>query len=100
MKLRYAALLFLVGCAASPPRDTQPRWLLLASPPTVEYPEGCNLTPIARWSGVAEYASLDGCEDSTRVAYNALQLPVQCVVSDDPRLKSGEPVRVAAWDSW
>jgi len=99
MKLGYAALLFLVGCATSPPRDPQPRWLLLASPPTVEYPEGCNLTPIAKWSGVAEYTSLDRCEDSTRVAYNALQLPVQCVATDDPRLKSGEPVRVVASDS-
>lgn len=97
MKVYYVALLLMVGCATTiRPPDSRPRWLLIASPATRDYPAGSNAAPVSRWSQLGEYASLDRCEALTEGAANELQVPVQCVATDDPRLKGAVPVRIAS----
>jgi hypothetical protein len=106
MKFGHAALVLslvvsagLTGCALTGRTlapAAQPRWLLVAAPPTRDFPTGYNGTPISKWSQIGEYASMDVCEDSTREAANKLQVPVQCVATDDPRLKGATPTRLAS----
>jgi hypothetical protein len=84
----------VVGCSSNSSDHRDQRWLLVAATPTREYPVGQISAPVERWPRVTEYASLDECADSLWGVSNELQLPVQCVASDDPRIKN-EP-QVAA----
>lgn len=87
-----AFMFVLVGCASNSPVQRDQHWLLVAATPTQEYPAGEISAPVERWPRVTEYASLDECADSLWGVANELQLPVQCVASDDPRLKGAPQV--------
>jgi hypothetical protein len=94
MKVGRAAVVVLMfvlaGCALSnsSPAHGDQHWVLVAATPTREYPKGEISAPIEQWPRVTEYASLDDCADSLWRAANELQLPVQCVAMDDPRLRN------------
>lgn len=97
-----AFMFALAGCAANSPTFGDQHWLLVTATPTREYPAGQASAPVERWPRVTEYASLEECADSLWGAANELQLPVQCVASDDPRLKNARlvaPIAIAHSDS-
>jgi hypothetical protein len=67
---------------------TTPRtWLLLVAPFTREFPHGDLQAPYSKWSQVRSFDSAAGCDAILEQAEDYLQRPVQCIASDDPRLK-------------
>jgi hypothetical protein len=74
--------LFLIGsgCAVNQAaKNDDPRWLLMASPATEDYPWGCVNMPIAQWQPIMTYPSEYTCDHSLSEAQNMVQNPVACV---------------------
>jgi len=67
----------------NPPRT----WFLLVAPFTREFPHGDLHAPFSKWSQVRSFDTAAGCDGILEQAEDYLQRPVQCIASDDPRLK-------------
>jgi hypothetical protein len=70
-----------------PPRT----WILLVAPFTREFPHGDLEAPYSQWSPVRSFDSGAACDAILEQAEDYLQRPVQCIASDDPRLKASPP---------
>ena len=88
------AAVILASCAyrhrfASSSVETKmPRtWFLAAAPLTREFPLGDMQAPVSKWQQVTTFDALAECDATLEEAENHLQRPVQCIASDDPRLK-------------
>ena len=66
-------------------------WLLLVAPFTREFPHGDLEAPFSKWSQVRSFDSAAACDGILEQAEDYLQRPVQCIASDDPRLKATPP---------
>ena len=64
-------------------------WQVVAAPPMPDYPEGNLQLPMELWLPVDDstYTSREDCVARLDKAFNKVQRPVDCVASDDPRLK-------------
>lgn len=62
-------------------------WFLLVAPFTREFPHGALEAPFSKWSLVRTFDTAAGCDAILEQAEDSLQRPVQCIASDDPRLK-------------
>ena len=88
------AAVVLASCA-SPHRFASSRvetrmprtWFLVVAPFTREFPGGDMQAPLSKWSQVTTFDTAEACDGVLAQAENYLQRPVQCVASDDPRLK-------------
>jgi hypothetical protein len=92
--LAILAVVTLAGCGymhrsrAGKAEVIAPRsWFLLVAPFTREFPHGDLHAPIPKWSQVRSFDSAAGCDAILEQAEDYLQRPVQCIASDDPRLK-------------
>jgi hypothetical protein len=97
MTIRFAYIValtvLLAGCAADgaapqPAPQANSSWLLLASPTSSDFPQGQLGLPLSRWTRVQEYPSYEQCDASEQKARNEMGRVVDCIASDDPRLKS------------
>jgi len=80
-------LLLCSGCAVNHAANKDdPRWLLMASPSTEEYPWGSTNVPLALWQPIMTYPSKNTCDQSLREAQNVVQSPVACVAANDTQL--------------
>ena len=84
----------LAGCgyphrfAHSSVETRMPRtWFLVVAPFTREFPGGDIQAPLSKWSLVTTFDTASDCDATFEQAENYLQRPVECVASDDPRLK-------------
>ena len=62
-------------------------WFLLVAPFTREFPHGDLEAPFSKWSLVRTFDTGAGCDAILEQAEDYLQRPVQCIASDDQRLK-------------
>ena len=79
---------YLPHLASSQVETAMPRtWFLVVAPFTQEFPGGDLQAPISKWPQVTTFETSAICDRMLQQAENNLQRPVQCVASDDPRLK-------------
>jgi hypothetical protein len=88
--LRRSAVVVLLGsllsCASAPDPDPI-TWYVLSPPPTADYPEGNLDTQITTWERLDTFPTSADCLKALLKIHNQIHRPVQCVPSDDPRLK-------------
>lgn len=87
MLRRLAVLAVLVTALSC--SDMYPVVYGLAPRPTAEYPNGAMDEPISDWVAIGKFPSMITCEASLDRMQSRVQRPVQCIPSDDPRLRTG-----------
>ena len=79
------ALALLVGVAAC--TSTVPVVYALSPNPTPAFPNGSLSSPVSEWVMVGRFPNIDACQNALPQVQTKVQRPVQCIPSDDPRLK-------------
>jgi hypothetical protein len=86
--LRRLAVIVLLGSLLSCASAADPiTWYVLSPPPTADYPEGNLDTQITTWERIDVFPTSAECEKALLKIHNQIHRPVQCVPSDDHRLK-------------
>lgn len=90
MNLRGVVALLLtmaaLGCGARDP-TSWPRWHIVTPPVSRDFPMGNGSAALSEWTRVANYEfdSSAQCAAAENNVQNALQRPIECVATDDPR---------------
>jgi hypothetical protein len=81
-----ALLALLVGVPAC--TSTMPVVYALSPSPTPAFPNGSLSSPVSEWVMVGRFPNIDACESALPKVQTKVQRPVQCIRSNDPRLKN------------
>jgi hypothetical protein len=79
------AFIAMGGCAPAAPQPVV--WYILSPPATGGYPHGNLNTPVSTWDRLREFPTESDCQKAILDVHNEVHRPVNCVASDDARMR-------------